>query len=190
MPNWRPCSNCREDGAHEILKEATTVSTELFSEEAAVFFHGTITDGSLPRTADRVLKNLKLKIFRQPHDDVLLTTDSRFKHYKANEDRSILKDGLLIRKNYGETGSVKYYQILIPKQLVNEVLRNLHGEVGKHPGITKTIIAYREKYYYLKMAQLIWEWVMSCVKCIRELRINPQLTRPPLQSPNEHNNAP
>ena len=43
------------------------------------------------------------------------------------------------------TGSVKNYQILLPKQLVNEVLRNLHGEFGKDPGITKTILAYREK---------------------------------------------
>ena len=82
----------------------------------------------------------------QPYDDVLLTTDIRFKHYKANEDRIILKNGLLIRKYYGKTGSVKYYQTLIPKQLVIEVLRSLHGEFGKHPGITKTIIACREKY--------------------------------------------
>ena len=48
--------------------------------------------------ADLVLKNLKLIILGQPHDDVLLTTDRRFKHYKANEDRIILKDGLLLRK--------------------------------------------------------------------------------------------
>ena len=119
-----------------------------------------------------------------------MTTDRRFKHYKANEDRIILKDRLLFRKYYGETGSVKYYQILIPKQLVNEVLRNLHGELGKHPGITKTIIAYREKYYYPKMAQLIKEWVLSCEQCLRESRINPQLTRPPLQNPNEYITAP
>ena len=116
--------------------------------------------------ADLVLKNLKLKILGQPHDDVLLATDRRYKHYKANEDRIILKDGLLFRKYYGETGSVKHYQILIPNQLVNEVLRSLHGDFGKHPGITKTIIGYREKFYYPKMAQLIREWVMSCEKCI------------------------
>ena len=130
---------------------------------------------------DLVLKNLKLKILGQPHYDVLLTTDRRFKHYKANEDRIILKDGLLFRKYYGETGSVKYYQILIPKQLVNEVLRNLHGEFGKHPGVTKTIIAYREKYYYPHMAQLIREWVLSCEQCLREARINPRLTPPPAE---------
>ena len=109
---------------------------------------------------DLVLKNMKLKISGQPYDEVLMITDSQYKNYKANEDRIILKDGLLFRKNFGETGSVKHYQNLIPKQLVKEVLRSLHGEFGKHPGIFKTIIAYREKYYFPKMAQLIRDWVM------------------------------
>ena len=40
---------------------------------------------------DLVLTNLKLKIIGQPHDEVLLTTGKRFKQYKANEDRIILK---------------------------------------------------------------------------------------------------
>ena len=137
-----------------------------------------------------VLKNMKLKILGQPYDEVLIMTDSRYKNYKANEDRIILKEGLLFRKYYRETGSVKYYQILIPKQLVKEVLRSLHGEFGKHPGIFKTIIAYREKYYFPKMAQLIREWVMSCKQCIRESRIDRSVTRPPLQNPNDHITAP
>ena len=134
-----------------------------------------------------MLKNTKLKVLGQPYDEVLIMTDSRYKNYKANEDRIILKDGLLFRKYFRETGSVKYYQILIPKQLVKDVLRSLHGEFGKHPGIFKTIIAYREKYNFPKMAQLIREWVMSCKQCIRESR---SLTRPPLQNPNEHITAP
>ena len=94
---------------------------------------------------DLVLKNTKANILDQPHDEVLMMTNSGYKNYKANEDRIFLKDGLLFRKYFGETGSVKYYHNLIPKQLVIEVLRSLHGEFGKHPGISKTIIAYREK---------------------------------------------
>ena len=139
---------------------------------------------------DLALKNMKLKILGQPYDELLIMTDSRYKNYEANEDRIILKDGLLFRNYFGETGSVKYYQILIPKQLVKEVLRSLHGEFGKHPGILKTIIAYREKYYSPKMAQLIREWVMSCKQCSRQSRIDYSLTRPPLQNPNEHITAP
>ena len=77
----------------------------------------------------------------------------------------------------------------MPKHLVKEVLRSLHGEFGKHPGIYKTIIAYREKFYFPKMAQLIREWVMSCEQCLRESRIDRSLTRLPLQNPNEHNTA-
>ena len=95
---------------------------------------------------DLVLKNMKLKILGQPYDEVLIMRDSRYKNYKANEDRIFLKDGLLFRKYFGETGSVKNYQILIPNQLFKEVLRSLHGEFGKHPGIFKTTIAYREKF--------------------------------------------
>ena len=141
---------------------------------------------------DLVLKNMKLKILGQPYDEVLIVTDSGYKNYKANEDRIILKDGLLYRKYFGETGSVKYYQVLIPKQLVKEVLRSLHGEFGKHPGISKTLNAYREKYYFPKMAQLIREWVTSCEQCNRESRIDRSFTRPPppLQNPNEHITAP
>ena len=78
---------------------------------------------------------MKLKILGQPYDEVLIMTNTRYKNYKANEDRITLKYGLLFRKKFGETGSVKYYQFLIPKQLTEEVLRSLHGEFGKHPGI-------------------------------------------------------
>ena len=64
---------------------------------------------------DLSLENLNFKLFGQPYDEVLLTTDKRFKQYKPNEDRIILKDGQLFRKNYGETGNIKYYQILVQK---------------------------------------------------------------------------
>ena len=129
------------------MKPSIKEFTKIEGNTMAYSLHGikAIARIRVEQDADLVLKNLKLKIRGQPNDDVLLTTDRRFKHYKANEDRIILKDGLLFRKYYGDTGNVKYYQILIPKQLVNEVLRSLHGEFGKHPGITKTIIAYREK---------------------------------------------
>ena len=174
------------------LKPSIKEFTKIDGNTTSYFINGIKASARIrvEQDADLVLKNLKFKIPGQPHDDVLLATDRRYKHYKSNEDRIILKDGLLIRKYYGETGSVKYYQILIPKQLVNEVLRNLHGEIAKHPGITKRITAYREKYCFPNMAKLIREWVLSCEQCLRESRINPRLTRPPLQNPNEYIAAP
>ena len=119
-----------------------------------------------------------------------ITTDPGCKHYKANEDLIILKDGLISRKYLGETGHVNFYQFIFPKQLVSEVLRSLHGELGKHPGITETNIAYRRKKCFLKLAHLINEWVMRCDQCIRETRIDRSSSHPPLQNRNKLTTAP
>ena len=174
------------------MKPSIKEFTKIDGNTMSYFINGIQTNAQIrvEQDAALVMKNLKLKILGQPHDNVLLTTDRRFKHYKANEDLIILKDELLFRKYYGETCSVKYCHIFISKQLVNDVLRSLHGEFGKHPGITKTKLAYREKNYYPNMAQLIRKWVISCKQCLRESRINPQLTLLPLQNPIEYITAP
>ena len=128
----------------------STTSVEEFTKtyrNATSYSMNGIKANARPRVGkdfDLVLENLKLKILGQPHGEVLQTTEKRSKHYKTNDDHIILKDGLLFPKYYGETGSVIYYQILIPKQSVDEVLWSLHGEFGHHPGTTKAIIAYRQ----------------------------------------------
>ena len=104
---------------------------------------------------DLTLKNLKLEILGRPYEERLLTTGRRDKHYKANEDRIILRYDRLFRKRYGKTGSVKYYHVLIPKHLVDQVLKILHGEFSGLLGITRTKMAYKEMYYHPNMAELI-----------------------------------
>ena len=180
------------NGESPALKINVKEFTKIYGNTMSYSMNGIKANARIrvEQDVDLVLKNMKLKILGQPYDELLIMTDSRYKNYKANEDRIIPKEGLLFRKYFGETGSVKYYQILIPKHLVKDVLRSLHGEFGKQRGIYETIIAYRENYYFPKMAQLVREWVMSCEQCIRESRIDRSLTRPPLQNPNEHITAP
>ena len=183
--------NARQWAANEespALKTSVKEFTKIDGNTTSYSMNGIKANARIrvDQDVDLVLKNMKLKILGQPYDEVLIKTDSRYKNWKANEDRIILKDGLLFRKCFGETGSVKCYQILIPKQLVKEILRSLHGEFGKHSGIYKTIIAYSEKHYFPKMAQLNREWVMSCEQCIRESRTDRSLTPLPLENQNEH----
>ena len=155
------------------IKPSIKEFTKVDENTTSYSINGIKANARVEQFAHLVLKNLDFKILGRPHDDVLLTTDRRFKHhYKANEDRNILNDGLLFRIIYGKTVSVKYCQILKSKQLVREIFRSLHGDFGKHHGITKTIIAHREKYYYPNIAQFFWEWVMSCDHCFRQSRIN------------------
>ena len=128
-----------------VLKTSVKEFTNIDGNTRSYSINGIKANARTPveQDVDLVLKNMKLEILGQPHDEVLMMTGSRYKNYKANEDRIIFKNGLLFRKSFGGTGSVKYYLTLIPKQLVNIVLRSLHGEFGKHPGFCKTIFAYR-----------------------------------------------
>ena len=59
----------------------------------------------------------------------------RYKHYKSLEDSIILNIGVFFQNYYGETGIVKYHQLLMKKKLLNEVLRNIHGEFS---GLTES----------------------------------------------------
>ena len=174
------------------MKPSIKEFTKIDGNTTSYSIHGIKANARIrvEQDVDLVLNNLKLKIIGQPYDEVLLRTDNWFKHYNPDESRIILKDGLLFLKYYGETGNIKYYQILIPKWLNDEIRWSLHGEFGKRRGFTKTIIAYRRKYYYPNMAKLIRQWVTSCEQCIREQRVNDRLTRPALQNPGEHIEAP
>ena len=135
-----------------VLKTSVKEFTKIDGNTTSYSMNGIKANARIrvEQDVDLVLKNMKLKILGQPLDEVLMMTDSRYKNYKANEDRIILEDGLLLRKYFGETGNVNFYQIFISKQLVNEILRSLHGEFGKHARISETIIAYREKYFFFQ----------------------------------------
>ena len=129
---------------------------------------------------DKILRNLKLMILKEQYDEQLLKTTIRGQKYCQNIDRIIIKDGLLIRRYFGETGEVKYLQVLLPQQLVKDVLEFQHGKFGKHPGIAKVIQQCREKYYYPGLALRIRQQVASCQECIQNKRIDPKKITPPM----------
>ena len=132
---------------------------------------------------------MKLKIVGQPHEEVLMTTDSRYKHYKANEDRINPKDGLMLRKYFGEIGFVKYYQILSLRQLVNkfsatymEKLENTRNRQNKN--------CLQRKLFFPKngaINQGVDHVMWSMYQRITDFS---SLSHPPLQNPNQQIIAP
>ena len=97
---------------------------------------------------DPILRNLKLKILKGRYDIQLLNDDSRAAKYLVQEDWSIIKDGLLYRLYFGNTDKVKYLQVLLPQQLVDEFIQHQQGMFGKHLGIAKAIQQCREYYCF------------------------------------------
>ena len=193
----------RKQGARKKIQENDTPQTpgeEINSntthpEETTVVFQTEITrrtqnpeenERPLPRDMrhqqdrDNVLRNYKLRLLNEPYDEHLMATDHRSPQYTAQESRIILKDGLLYRQYFGETGAVKYLQVLLPEQLVNSFIEALHGSHDKHPGITKVIQQCREKYYYPGLAAKLAKHINQCMKCMQTKRTYNRLLTPPM----------
>ena len=120
-----------------------------------------------------VLRNLRAKIEGNPFDE----NDYRYQHYLQNIIRIEIKQEVLTRKYYTDTGTTSHYQLLLPTQLLEELLRALHGHNSNHPGITKMIQEVRQKYYYPFIAKHIKKWVSNCQTFIQTKKINNDLLR-------------
>ena len=131
----------------------------------------------LEQNNDIVLRNLRAKIEGEPFDENELASDFRYQHYLQKITRIEIKHEVLTRKYYTDTGMISHYQILLPIQLLEELLQALHGHNSNHPGITKMIQETRQKYYYPCMAKYIKKWVSNCQICIQTKRINNDLLR-------------
>ena len=90
------------NGESTVLKTSVKEFTKIDGNTTSYSMNGIKANARVrvEQVVDLVLKNMKLKILGQPHDEVIMMTDSRYKNCKANDDRIILKDGLLFRKNF------------------------------------------------------------------------------------------
>ena len=135
---------------------------------------------------DIVFRAIKKKLLCEEYDKQLIQPAPRAKRLLVHDNRLIVKDGTLLRKHYGECGQVTHHQILIPEHLITELLKAIHGQMGKYPGITKMIQECRSKYYYPELAKRIKQWVMQCGDCIKYKRINKNQIRPKMINNTEY----
>ena len=125
----------------------------------------------LEQSKDLILRQLKAKIQNEDYSEEILQQDIRYKHYLNNSDRIVLKDEIVARQYYDETGQVKYHQILLPKHLLKELLQAIHGTAHCHPGISKMLQEIRQKYYCPGIAKYVKKWVDGCETCAKDKRV-------------------
>ena len=125
----------------------------------------------IEQSKDAVLQQLEAKLLHEEYSENLLHQDARYRHYGNNLERIVLKDEILTRQYYDETGNVKYHQILLPQHLLQELLQSLHETSHKHPGISKMLQEIRQRYYYPSMAKHVKNWVEGCEQCARDKRV-------------------
>ena len=125
----------------------------------------------IEQSKDAVLQHLKAKLLHEEYSENLLQQDARYRHYATNLERIARKDEILTLQYFDETGNVKYHQILLPQDLLQELLQSLHGTTHKHPGISKMLQEIRQRYYYPSMVKHVKKWVQGCEQCARDKRV-------------------
>ena len=86
-------------------------------------------------------------------------------------DRKVLRNKIVTRQNFDETGQIRYHQILLPKHLLTELLHALQGTAQKPPGISKMLQEIRQKNYYPGIAKHVRRWVEGCQICTKDKRV-------------------
>ena len=118
------------------------------------------------------LKELKAKSQQKEYSEEILQQDIWYKHHLINFERIVLKDEIVTRQYYHETGQIKYHQSLLPKHLLRELLQALHGTAPKHVlGISKALQEIQQKVYYQGIAKRVQKWAKGCEICAKERRV-------------------
>ena len=131
------------ENAVSELQQLLKPTSGLISFSSGYFEH--IARIRLEQNNDIVLRNLREKIEGNPFDGNELASDYRYQHYLQNITRIEIKQELLTRKYYTDTGTISHCQIILPIQLLEENFQALHGHNSNHPGITKMIHETRQK---------------------------------------------
>ena len=134
----------------------------------------------LEKSRDPILLQLKAKLQKEEYSEEILQQDIRYKYYLNNIDRIVLKDEIVTRQYYDETGQVKNHQIFFPKHLLKELLHAIHGTAHRHPGISKMLQDIRQKYYYPGIAKHVKKWVEGCEICAKDKRVPNTVITPEL----------
>lgn len=95
--------------------------------------------------------------------------------FRKNFKRFKIIDNKLYRERMTEFET--HQQLVIPPELVSEVLRMSHDNLG-HPGRDKTTAFIRERFFWPGMTGDIEQWIKGCKRCL--LRKSPTNIRAPL----------
>ena len=113
--------------------------------------------------------------------DVQYTTPEENKFVKQLP-RLTIRDGVLYRKFFDDTGRIQRYQTVVPKQLRQELLYRIHNtELMGHKGISKTIQEFRQKFYFPGFTEFLADYIRNCQSCAQTKPIRASLITPPLQ---------
>ena len=107
-----------------------------------------------------------LKGRKRPSSSEVVTKRPAARHYWVIWNSLSLDNGLVVKECLQKNGLSKYFQLLIPRCLKKEVLKEVHNaRMGGHFDCRKTYERVKQKYYWYEMRDEVNNWVLTCDVC-------------------------
>ncbi|XP_036003984.1 LOW QUALITY PROTEIN: uncharacterized protein LOC118566341 [Fundulus heteroclitus] len=169
-------ANVQTDGCTVKLTEKIYVAETV---DTASLFHGwTMEELSQAQDADVDIAPIRSWMKaddKRPPWSVVLPCSPATKMYWTQWKRLYFRDGVLVRRFYCLDDIQFYPQIVLPRKLQLDVMRQMHeGPVGGHFGVERTPTRLRTRYYWYHMREDVSLWCKTCTSCASRAR--PQKT--------------
>ena len=103
---------------------------------------------------------------KRPPGVEVAVKSSAARHYWVIWNSLTIKEGMIYKESLQKNGLSRFYQLLVPRKLKNEVLKEVHdGRMGGHFGCRKTYEKVKQKYYWFEMKDDVNNWVLKCDIC-------------------------
>ena len=106
-----------------------------------------------------------------------------------NIRRLVIRNEILQRKVFNDTGEVCSYQHVLPMDYATPLCKELHDD-KQHQGITKCINEYKRNFYIPGFTETLNYYIINCAICIQTKPARPEQIKPPLQEIMANTGAP
>ena len=90
-------------------------------------------------------------------------------------DQLNIKNGILYKLWVEQTSGTKIWQVVTPKKMTEEVMKELHDHVtAGHLGQHKTLARVRQRFYWLNLKEDVIRWCNQCDLCATRKDPNPR----------------
>ncbi|PIK57505.1 Retrovirus-related Pol polyprotein from transposon [Apostichopus japonicus] len=102
----------------------------------------------------------------RPNWEQITAGSPALKNYWSQWDRLLLKGGVLYRKFETDAGDSELHQLVVPKEIQEEILDKSHNHrLSGHFMAKKTLKRIRELYYWSGYRGHVEKWCKSCDAC-------------------------
>ena len=155
-----------EERVPNVNAVGQTVETELSEERATPSVGKDLAEQQQADPELGPLIKLRLRTEQKPTITELSTESEVAKRMLNQWEQLEVREGLVYRRAEGKPGEQAVLQLLVPRRIVQEVIRTSHeGQTGGHFGVKRTLDQVRRRFYWSTWKADTVRFCRRCPNC-------------------------